>query len=359
MTKQEQLFEGGFRHLSSQCLHDEKNGFIILGTLSGNVRDSSPLKMSRNNTPYFDMSSQVESGDLKRIVCFSKQRYELFRKVNNSDTEGVVIKRPRFQNDDILITDYTNINTSTIIPCTAKQKITTISEVLTEAAVYDRVNIEAVISHLSNITQHESDGKMATVRTGVVHDQTGFANVSIFEELTNKVVNAKSYRFTNLNVGRFKRERVLKTMDVSKIVEIKDLEVEVENYDTKLNTVEFLGKYTSADLPSLEVQYKCPKCNNTVSIQDEIAVCGNCSTVTIGDECRSNSNIKGIVMDAKTKRKYPVSMKHDLLKEIICTPITKKIETVKNLLLTGYVFTVNTLDGEVTNAATISNTSTE
>ena len=64
-------------------------------------------------------------------------------------------------------------------------------------------------------------------------------------------------------------------------------------------------------------------------------------------------------MDAKTKRKYPVSMKHDLLKEIICTPITKKIETVKNLLLSGYVFTVNTLDGEVTNAATISNTSTE
>ena len=73
--------------------------------------------MSKNNTPYFDMSLQVESGDLKRIVCFRKQRYEIFRKVNNIDTEGVVIKRPPFQNDDILITDYTNIiNTLTIIP---------------------------------------------------------------------------------------------------------------------------------------------------------------------------------------------------------------------------------------------------
>ena len=73
--------------------------------------------MSKNNTPYFDMSLQVESGDLKRIVCFRKQRYEIFRKVNNIDTEGVVIKRPSFQNDDILITDYTNIiNTLTIIP---------------------------------------------------------------------------------------------------------------------------------------------------------------------------------------------------------------------------------------------------
>ena len=133
---------------------------------------------------------------------------EVFRKVHDSDTEGVVIKRPRFQNDDILITDYTNINTSTTIPCTVEQKITTVSEVLTEVAMFDRVNIEAVISHLSSITQHERDGKMVTVRTGVNHDETGFANASIFEKLTNKVVNGKSYRFTNLNVGRFKRGRV-------------------------------------------------------------------------------------------------------------------------------------------------------
>ena len=65
------------------------------------------------------------------------------------------------------------------------------------------------------------------------------------------------------------------------------------------------------------MQYKCSNCNNTVSIQDEIAICRNCSTVTIGDQCRSNSNIKDIVVDIETKRKYPVSMKHVLLKEII------------------------------------------
>ena len=72
-------------------------------------------------------------------------------------------------------------------------------------------------------------------------------------------------------------------------------------------------------------------------------------------QCRSNSNVKGIVMDTETKLKYPVSMKQKLLKEIVYTPI--KIETVKNLLLTSYAFTINTLDGEVTNAAAISNTS--
>ena len=46
-----------------------------------------------------------------------------------------------------------------------EQKVTTVSEVSTEATISDRVNIEAVISHLSNITQHERDGKMITVCT--------------------------------------------------------------------------------------------------------------------------------------------------------------------------------------------------
>ena len=62
--------------------------------------------------------------------------YEIFRKVNDSDTKVVVIKRPRFQNDDILMTDYSNINTSTIIPCAVEQKINPVSQVLTEAAMY-------------------------------------------------------------------------------------------------------------------------------------------------------------------------------------------------------------------------------
>ena len=84
-----------------------------------------------------------------------------------------------------------------------QQNITTISEVLAETMYY-RVKIEAAIS--DNIRQHELDGKMVTVCTGVVQNDAGLVNASIFEELSNKVVNGKSYRFTNLNVGRFKRE---------------------------------------------------------------------------------------------------------------------------------------------------------
>ena len=85
-----------------------------------------------------------------------------------------------------------------------QQNITTISKVLAETIMYYRVKIEAAIS--DNIRQHELHGKMVTVCTGVVQNDAGLVNASIFEELTNKVVNGKSYSFTKLNVGRFKRE---------------------------------------------------------------------------------------------------------------------------------------------------------
>ena len=65
-------------------------------------------------------------------------------------------------------------------------------------------------------------------------------------------------------------------------------------------------------------------------------------------------------MDTETKLIYLVSMKHDLLKEIICTPITKKTRNSKKPASHKLcLFTVNTLDGEVTNAAAISRISPE
>ena len=58
------------------------------------------------------MDFHTESGDTKRVVCITKQRYKLFQKVNESKTEGVIIKKARIENDNILITDFTNVNTS-------------------------------------------------------------------------------------------------------------------------------------------------------------------------------------------------------------------------------------------------------
>ena len=102
--------------------------------------------MSKNKTSYFDTELQTVSGERKRVVCFTKQRYDLFRKVNESQMEGMIKKKLGIQNDDILITDYTKVSIAAITQCVTKDlKIANIATVLGEAALYNRFNIQALL----------------------------------------------------------------------------------------------------------------------------------------------------------------------------------------------------------------------
>ena len=168
------------------------------------------------------MELQTVSGERKRVLFFTKQLYELFRKVNESQTEGVIIKKPCIQNDDILITDYTKVSISAITECMTKElKITNIATGLGEAALCDRFNIQATVSHVSDIGIHGRDGNMIAVRTAVVHNRTGFATITVFSQLTKEIVDGKSYQFTDVNAGCYKKERVLKTTEMPKITSMK------------------------------------------------------------------------------------------------------------------------------------------
>ena len=82
---------------------------------------------------------------------------------------------------------------------------------LGEAALYDRFNIQATVSPVSSINNHERDGKMMAVRTAVVHDKTSFATMTVFPHPTKEIADGKYYQFTNVNMGQYKKGCVLKT----------------------------------------------------------------------------------------------------------------------------------------------------
>ena len=82
------------------------------------------------------MKLQMVSGERKWVVYFTKQRYNLFRRVNESQPEGVIIKEPRIQNDNILIPYYRKVNISTTQQCMTRDlNITNIATALGEAAL--------------------------------------------------------------------------------------------------------------------------------------------------------------------------------------------------------------------------------
>lgn len=45
----------------------------------------------------------------KRVVCFDKNRYPLFSDVKDSATHGICLKRARIDEDNIFITDFTQV----------------------------------------------------------------------------------------------------------------------------------------------------------------------------------------------------------------------------------------------------------
>ena len=51
---------------------------------------------------------------------------------------------------------------------------------LGEATLYDRFNIQAIISHISDIDNHEHDRSMMAVRTAFVYDKEGFVTITVF-----------------------------------------------------------------------------------------------------------------------------------------------------------------------------------
>ena len=46
---------------------------------------------------------------------------------------------------------------------------------------------------------------MIAVRSAVVHNKMSFAIIRVFSQLAKEIVDGKSYKFTNVNVGHYKK----------------------------------------------------------------------------------------------------------------------------------------------------------
>ena len=74
---------------------------------------------------------------------------------------------------------------------------------------------------------------------------------------------------------------------MTKILSIEDLDVNIYEHDVTPNNVTFDGKFISVQLSGLTMVYLCPKCYSEVDIEDEMATCDHCSTVSAEYQCSS------------------------------------------------------------------------
>ena len=75
------------------------------------------------------------------------------------------------------------------------------------------------------------------VGTAVVYDKMDFVTITIFSQIAKEKTDGKSYPFTNVNVGRYKKEHALKTTEMTKITSFKDLDVNIFEDDVTHHNV--------------------------------------------------------------------------------------------------------------------------
>ena len=164
-----------------------------------------------------------------------------------------------------------------------------------------------------------------------------------------QIADGKSYQFTNVNMGHYKKEHGLRTTEMIKITSIKDLDLNIYEHDVTPNTVFFDGKFTSVQLGRLIIVYQCPKCyskdeNRPVKmrwpslkdIKDEMAIWDHCLRVSAEDQCSSKCEVGCTVMDTDAKVKYNVVVPHNILKEVVPVLLEEQITFVKLLLKGTY-----------------------
>ena len=150
-----------------------------------------------------------------------------------------------------------------------------------------------------------------------------------------------------MNVGRYKKERVLKTTEKTKITFIEDPDINIYEHDVTQNIIPFDGKFTSVQLGGLIIVYQCPKCCSKVDVEDEMAICNHCSTVSAEDQCSSKCEIGCTIVNTDTKAKYNVVVLHNILKEVVSVSLEEKITFARLLLKGTYTFKENTQSNAV------------
>ena len=108
--------------------------------------------------PYFDMNLQTLNGK-RGAVCFSKDRYIIFKELDESGEQGCMITSYDTNDNDILINDCTKVSKIVLDFNKAKETVySDIKSVINEFSLYTRVNIKGKITDLSVATENDVGG---------------------------------------------------------------------------------------------------------------------------------------------------------------------------------------------------------
>ena len=199
--------------------------------------------------------------------------------INNSSHSVIEIKRfhSSGNNNDIIVNDFLSVKKTELNfeRKTLHSKIFTIEQVLNECAIYDIVDVTALVYNLPTEAKQEKDGKPLRIRKGMIKDETESIEIVLFSSLVDEVSNNTHYDFKKMIVQKFINDRILNSTETTKVSKNDDVAIFVTNEELSAFSYEktVKAKVVSTDLKTLTQIYLCPACSAPVSINNAIAWC--------------------------------------------------------------------------------------
>ena len=115
----------------------------------------------------------------RRAVCFSKNRYIIFKELDGSGEQGYMITSYDTNDSNILINDYTKMSKLALDFNKAKDTVySDIKSVINDFSLYTCGYIKEKITDVS--VEIDVGGTMMAFKIGIIHDESGFASLTIF-----------------------------------------------------------------------------------------------------------------------------------------------------------------------------------
>ena len=259
----------------------------------------------------------------RRAVCLSNSRYIILKELDKSGEQGCMITSYDTHDDDILINNCTKVSKITLDFNKVKDAVySDIKSVINEFSLYTRVNIKGKITNLSVATENDVGGTMMAIITAIIHDESGFALLTIYGDICDVVKDQKCYDICNLSLSKYKLDRILKNTEISKLREIDDLDLNVEGRDIGQNIIKN-SKIILVNSKSLNVNYKCPECKNEILIEKDFATCNNCNIFMVKSFCIKDGKVR-CVFQSDVKENFTLMIPLFLLQGITKQSIDKK-----------------------------------
>ena len=171
---------------------------------------------------------------------------------------------------------------------------------------------------------------------------SGCANISILSDFVHKVEEDGSYLLTYLLVSKFMSRRILKTTEVTTVTECdRDESIDVASGMEFLPVRnEYICKFVSVDLTTLEEKLCCSNCKTEVSAKESVVICSNCSRMSLVEHCTRSGVTKCTIINENTGKKEKVDISLQMLSSVTDVSISEKIQFVKDLLVNRYNITI-------------------